>query len=217
MKKLFLSVYMATLMMLLFSSCKKDDDTTPPASANYSPLTTGSNWTYQYVESNDTSSYELTVTGADTSINGRNYKVLAGTDGENSYLAKSGNDYYRFASFPNIGIGGFEELYLKDNAAVNAQWKDTVNFTVQSFPISAFLTYTLKEKGGTRSVSGKTYNNVIFVRLDISALGLNTGGGDFYYADGVGLIESNILVTPPPLFGGSPYAATQKLTDHEIK
>ncbi len=53
------------------------------------------------------------------------------------------------------------------------------------------------------------------VRLDLSIAGLGTiGGGDFYYAEGVGLIENALNVTVP---GQAVINQTQVLTAYSIK
>ena len=80
--------------------------------------------------------------------------------------------------------------------------------------ITANLLYTVKGKGESRTVNGKVFNNVTHIRLDISIFG-NVGGGDFYYQEGVGLIEDSILVTPP--LGGTPYSSQQQIVSYQIK
>src|SRR5215212_6557100 len=187
MKSYFLSFCLVASSLFLFTNCSKDDDSpSTDGSANYSPLTVGSNWTYNSTEGNsDTVSFTLTVTDKDTSINGKTYKVLSSSDGsENNYLAKMDSNYYRFSSFPNIG--SLEELYLKDNRPVNSAWTASTSFTLQGLPLTADLTYMVKEKGINRVVNGKTYSDVIHVNVTISVLGQNFGQGDFYYAKDIG-------------------------------
>jgi hypothetical protein len=83
------------------------------------------------------------------------------------------------------------------------------------FPLTANLGYTLKSKGETRTVGGKQYNKVIYVRLDITIVGIGSiGGGDFYYAEGIGLIEGRILITAP---GQQPITESQVLVSYTIK
>lgn len=215
MKKTFLPVCFVASAMLFFTQCKKDTSTTTTAAANFNPLTTASNWTYRYTEGTSAANtFKLTVTNRDTLINGKTYKVLSNSDGTTSYMAKVGSDYYRFASFPGIGINSFEELYLKDNKAVNDTWTNTATFKYAGADITANLTYTIKGKGESRTVNGSAFNNVTRVRLDIAVFGGVIGGGDFYYQDGVGLIEDDILVTPP---FGSAYSSKEEIISYEIK
>jgi hypothetical protein len=217
MKKSFLPIYLVFSVMIFFAYCKKDSGTPAAAAPNFSPLTPGTNWTYKYTEGT-VSSFKLTVTNRDTVSNGKTYKVITSTDGTTTYLAKVDNDYYRSASFPGIGVKNFEELYLKDNKAVNDTWTGTATINVSGQNITANLTYTIKEKGVSRTVNGTPFNNVIHVRLDIAVFTLPVGGGDFYYQDGVGLIEDGISVTPPALLGGGPaYNSKQEIVSYEIK
>ncbi|MDB5249988.1 MAG: hypothetical protein JWQ40_4382 [Segetibacter sp.] len=218
MKTSYLSLSLAALTTFVFTQCKKDD--AGPAPVNFSPLTTSSSWTYKYTEgSRAATTFRLTALNKDTIVaSGKTYKVLTSSDGgPNNYLGKDGSNYYRFASFPSLGINNFEELYLKDNESVNGKWTGEANINYMGAALKANLVYTIKGKGESRTVLGKAYNNVVYVRLDIALFGSNAGGGDFYYAEGIGMIENTILVTPPPITGGQPYSSHQELVSHEIK
>ena len=215
MRKLLLPVCLVSSVMIFFTNCKKETEAAGP---NYSPLTPGTNWTYKYTEGTASGTFKLTVTNRDTVINSKTYKVLTGSDGSTTFITKVNNDYYRTTSFQAIGVNNFEELYLKDNKAVNDTWTGTAAINYSGASIAANLTYTIKEKGVTRTVSGKSYDNVIHVRLDISLLSFAVGGGDFYYQEGVGLIDDTISVTPPAVFGGGPaYDSKQEIVSYEIK
>ena len=218
MKTSFLTLCLIASSLFLFVKCKKDDSSPTTATVNYSPLTTGSSWTYNYTENASVKQpFTLTVTDRDTVVGTRTYKVLTSSDDtENKYLAKSDSNYYRFASF--AGIGSFEELYLKDNRDVNSTWTATQTFNYSGSAIPANLTYTVKEKGVSHPVNGITYNDVIHVRLDISVtiplIGNSTiGGGDFYYAKDIGLIENSISVGAL----GQTFTSAETLTAHQIK
>lgn len=207
------SMVMTAAAATLVISCSKDEGDTN-SGANFSPLTQGSTWTYQ---SSTGSSFTLTATSRDTAIGGKNYRVLSNTAGSNLYLAKEGDNYYRFGSIAELNLQAVEELYLKAGEAVNATWGAPISFTVPGVPVplTANLTYTIKEKGATRTAGGKSYNNVTHVRMDISITGLgNIGGGDFYYAEGVGMVENAILVNVP---GQATINQTQTLTAYAIK
>jgi hypothetical protein len=207
-KNLYLLI---TCFSFLFTECQKNSDT--PAQ-DYSPLGAGSTWTYT---SSSGASNKLTATNKDTVAGSHTYRVLTNSNGPNTYLGKSGSEYYRFGSLSSLGINNVEELYLKDNQDVNATWKldQAFNYPGIPIPLTATLNYTIKSKGGTRTVSGKTFNNVIQVRLDISITGLGSiGGGDFYYASGVGMIENTISIN---VVGQAPIAETTLLTSYEIK
>jgi len=214
MKKSILTISFVASFLLFFTSCDKDDS---PATAvtDYSPSTRGSNWTYRYTEGATVATFKMTAI-KDTTLNNKAYKIYTNDLIDTTYMAKSGNDYYRFQSFPAIGINNFEELYLKDNLDVNGTWRSSASINYSGFVIPVTLDDTIKGKGETRTVEGTTYNDVIHVKLGIvTSLFGNVGGGDFYYAKGVGLIEDNILVTPPAAFG-SPYSSSQTLLSYKI-
>lgn len=201
-------ILITILSSLIFTNCKK---TSSPVASDYNPVTAGSSWTYI----SGSSVFKLTATNRDTVAAGRNYKVLTNSNGPNNYVAKNGNDYFRFGAIAAIGANGIEELYLKGNEDINGTWSGSQSFTAPGFgAVTANLKYTIKAKGANRTVSGKNFNNVTEVRLDISISGFSIGGGDFYYAEGVGMIENNINVAIP---GQTAIAQTQVLTSYEIK
>ncbi|GEO11041.1 hypothetical protein [Segetibacter aerophilus] len=212
MKKALLPIYFIAAAILV-TACKKETAADPPAN-NFGPSTTGSNWTYKYTEGTASTTFKLTATNRDTTANGKTYKVYTSSDGSTTYMGKIGSDYYRFASFPSIGVNSFEELYLKDDKGLNDTWTGTASFTYLGANLTANLNYAIKGKGESRTVNGKLFDNVTHVRLDISLFGTVVGGGDFYYAQGVGLIEDTIAVTAP---GAQPYTSKQEIISYEIK
>lgn len=215
MKKIIVCAFLPASAMLLFTNCSKSDSSTAGSSANFTPLTVATNWTYKYSENGGPSNtFKLTVTNRDTVANGKTYKVISNSDGTTTYMAKVGSEYYRFASFPSIGINNFEELYLKDDKAVNDNWLATTSIVLNGTTIPVSVTHTIKGKGESRTVNGVAFNNVTHVRLDITAAGFGIGGGDFYYQDGVGLIEDVISVNAGP---GSSYASNETLVSYQIK
>lgn len=203
------------LGLLIMAGCGKDNSTPGgTASVNFSPLTANSTWTYLNTPG---SSFTLTATNRDTVANGKTYRVLSNSTGGNNYLGKSGSNYYRFGTIAQLNISAAEELYLKDDQPVNATWLATQSFTVPGIPLplTANLNYSIKEKGISRTVASKAFSNVSHVRLDISITGLGSiGGGDFYYAEGVGLIENGIKINVP---GQAAIDQTQVITAYTIK
>jgi hypothetical protein len=210
--KYFKMFLVAASALTLFTNCSKDDDPTP-ASENFSPLTANSTWTYK---NNPGSTFTLTATNRDTVAQGLSFRVLTNSGGANNYLAKSGNSYYRFGAIAELNLNGVKVLYLKGNEAVNATWDTTITVAIPGFgTVPATLKYTIREKAATRVVGTKTFTNVTRVRLDLSVpFPITLGGGDFYYAEGIGLIESDVNVTVP---GQAPYVQSQILTDYSIK
>ena len=213
--KLFRSAMPFLLGLMLAAGCSKNTSTPDVVStADFSPLTANSTWTYQNTPGG---SFTLTATNRDTAANGKTYRVLLNSSGGNNYLGKSGSNYYRFGSIAQLNISAAEELYLKDDQLVNATWLTTQTFTVPGIPLplTANLNYSIKEKGISRTVATKAFTNVTHVRLDLSITGLGAiGGGDFYYANGVGLIENEIKVNVP---GQAAINQTQVITAYSIK
>jgi hypothetical protein len=220
MQKRLMYVALVACSVFMFGKCNKDD-VTPPV-INFSPLTAGSTWTYS---TNTGSSFTLTATSRDTAVNGKAYRVLTNSAGPNNYVTKVNNDYYRYGIFAAVGNTGIEELYLKDNVDANGTWTEnrTIPVTIPGTPpvtltVPVVLKYVIKSKGGARTVSGKNFNNVIEVRLDISATGFGAlADGTFYYADGVGLVEQTINVYANALAGIPASTNTQILTSYTIK
>ena len=175
MKIKLLSVLMAS-SLLIFTQCKKDDgggDTPPAVTKDYSPLTTGSTFTYRdstiTAAGTTTSSYTLTVTGMDTTVNGKKYYKLTGSDTSVRYKAKVGANYYQLTSFQALGVTAFEDNYLNDSLAVGDIWSQTTApFAIpggSGFTATATLKYKIVSKGVSLTVNGTTYADVINVQL----------------------------------------------------
>lgn len=196
------------ICLAVLTQCKKSSDS-PSDAGDFLPLTTGTNWTYL---SNGTTS-KLTVTSKDTVALGRTYKVFTNSNGPNQYHAKSGNDYYRFATFQGFLPNGVEEYYLKGNGGVNDTWQFSVNVMFGTIPIPVTAKYTITEKGISKNVQGKNYADVVHVVLVLSSALGNNGGGDFYYAKGIGMISSSLNIMVP----GSTTSNTVELIDHQVK
>ena len=207
---------MPFIIGLTFAAGCSKSTTTPNVvpTADFGPLTANSTWTYQNTPG---ASFTLTATNRDTMANGKTYRVLLNSSGGNNYLGKAGSNYYRFGSIAQLKINAAEELYLKDDQPVNATWLANQSFTVPGIPLplTANLNYSIKEKGISRTVASKAFSNVTHVRLDLSITGFGSiGGGDFYYANGVGLIENEIKINVP---GQAAINQTQAITAYSIK
>lgn len=209
------SMFVLSLFTIFAIGCSKDPASSDVnATVNFSPLSPNSTWTYLNTPG---TTFTLTATNRDTVAEGTTYRVLTNSAGSNVYLGKSGSNYYRFGSIAQLNIKATQELYLMDDKAVNGSWLASIGFSLPGvpIPISANLNYSIKEKGVSRIVSGKAFSNVTKVRLDLSVPTFGPlGGGDFYYAEGVGLIESVILLNIP---GQAPISQTQVLTAYSIK
>lgn len=191
--------------IFIFGKCKKEDVVIP----DYQPLTVGSHWTY----TSSGGSFTLTVTSKDTVAQGRTYKVLSNSNGSNQYQAKNGTEYYRFATFQGILPNGVEELYLKADQNVNGTWQLNIPLVVSGVTLNITSKYSVVEKGISKQVQGKTYTDVVHIRQDLTSAFGNNGGGDHYYAKGIGLISSSLAIT----FPGQSFTETAELTAYEIK
>ncbi len=182
-------------------SCDKkaDSDTTPAVEQDYQPTTAGSVWTY-----GGTTPYTLTATGVTKTMNGKLYyemETKQGTSVSKSYVLKENGNYTGIGMVP--GMGPLEMTVLKDNVPVGHSWEQATTTS----GIDTKLTYTIVEKNVTKAVEGKTYNDVIHVKLtygysfegvdfglgedfDLGDLGLNLEA-HYYFAKGVGLILSD--------------------------
>ena len=192
---------------ILFAvSCKKNSTTnTPQPQFNYLTTTTGSTWNYHTIDSSKSTpvnkDYTLTSSSKDTLVNARSYHVFNVSTGGNQYLNISGNDYYQYDSLPaGLGTAILEELYLKDNAAVGTSWTQSLNVTVPGVPIPVpvTLTYTISEKGISRTVNSNSYTNVIHVSTTLSSSLIPSAALvskiDNYYAPKYGLIENTTII-----------------------
>lgn len=197
------------LMLLGFTQCKKKSSSPAAAVTDYQPLTAGSSWSYI----TDGNSYVLTMTNRDTVALARTYKVVTNSNGENQYIAKSGTDHYRFAKFQGLFPNGVEELYLRADQAVNATWQILIPLPVSGVTVNVTSKYTIMAKGISRTVRGKTYTDVIQVKQEFTSPFGNHGGGDHYYAKGVGLISTNLAITIP----GQSINTVTELTTHQIR
>lgn len=196
MKKFLVALSIAAIV---FPSCKKDESSSGGVvSDSFSPGKAGSSWTYQ---STSTGEYTLTMSNKDTTINGRVYNIYNSTTGANEYRAKDGNNYYRFFSIPTLLDAGLEELYLKSDVDEGGGWKVEQDINFGGVPPKVIFQYNIVTKGGTKTVLGKTYNNVTRVGLVVSVkngpIASQTGNGTFYYSPDAGIISYKLLITQP--------------------
>lgn len=200
-----------SFLMLAFGACSKDNATA--AAPDFQPMTAGSSWTYQPSAG---TAYTLTVSTRDTTALGKTYKVFTSTNGTNQYRRKSGNEYYQLTVIPTLFPNGFDDLYLKDNQPAGSSWKISQTVTVPSIPLPlvADINYTIKTKDSSMTLSGRSFTKVSRVRMDVSVAGFgNLGGGDFYYADKIGLIRSVVAVG----FSGQGVNYDETLVNYTIK
>lgn len=150
------------------------------------------------------------LTSVDTIINGRVFKKVGLDNGINtnySYVNCFNGETtviaYNIQSTTSGNVlTAINTIELKANAAEGTNWKDTSVVNTVNYLYSS---HTIVKKGISRTLLGVTYNNVILVRVDQSALfvdppiGLvSEGYVEYYTAKGIGLIET-IGYAPNPI------------------
>lgn len=170
-------------------SCDKKEDASPQANQDYLPTTAGSTWSY-----GGTMPYTLTATGNTQDINGKSYfemETKQGTTVNKSYIGKEKSVYTAIGLLPNLG--NMEIMVLKEETPIGKPWEQTTTIN----GVDTKLTFTILEKEVTKTVEGKSFNDVIHVRLvtSFTFMGVDLGtslNSDLYFAKGVGLILSDL-------------------------
>ena len=160
---------------------------------NYFPLSVGSNWNYF----DGTKTYVRTIVG-DTTIKGRSYAVLLQNPKSQYaqrlpdsvwYLRKDGNNVYNL--LPDTSGGFTECLFINASAGTSGSYATLT--AIGSERLVTKTNYLVKQQNFRDTVDSKIYQNVILehIRSEI----LHPGSisvvteGDYYFADGVGLID----------------------------
>ena len=166
----------------------------------------------------DTTENILLILG-DTTISGTKFTKVSPSSifGQGLLYNCAGGNYRVYQEVPDLGLDvdsllaavglpagsitiptHFQTTILKTGANAGAAWSDTV-FTATPFPLLTIvgkLDYKLEAKGTQRTVLGKVFNNVhhvssklnIFIPL-MPPLPFDVRV-DYYFAEGVGIIES---------------------------
>jgi hypothetical protein len=201
------------ILFMTVTSCKKSSNGITATPDVYMTLAAASAWTYETVNNLTvtTTSNIVLSTSRDTAIGGKSYHVFSNSNGgANDYYNVSGNDYYTFKNLVSFGSNSVEHIYLKDNAAAGTSWSQTVTiapFSGVPTTLPLTITNTIAEKGISRTVNSKVYNNVIKISTSLSFSSLPAGSliSDIqsYYAPKYGLIESKYKITTTLLTGSN--------------
>ena len=193
-----------TLLLVIsavVASCKKESSATVATQATYMNFTPNSTWNYDVIDNVTAASLNYTVTSTtkDTLANGRTYHVFTNSAGANEYYNITGNDYFSFQSLPaQLGGTSIQNLYLKDNVAINNSWTQTYTITASGLPLTINLINTVTEKGISKVINAVTYTDVIHVvtAISVSVLGTPLPTGTLttdvqsFYAKKYGMIQS---------------------------
>jgi hypothetical protein len=130
----------------------------------------------------------------DTTIENKVYQKMTGAGQQNTYFNCTAGVSTTIV-LNGVTQGGTTLPYvkittLKANEPVGASYSDVITNQGQD----ATYTYTIVSKGSPRTVAGRTYSDVIHVHQQITVDFLGTivpsGQSEYYFAKGVGLIES---------------------------
>ena len=180
-----------------------DDDIIGESTGDYWPRAIGNMWDF-----NDITYGEVTYNMVSTEeIEGDTYYKFDNLVGQESWLRKTGDSYYVRTAVVGFPIEGYEVTttyltlrMLVDSAEVGEQWNNNVSYTISYTPItagfpeipdidfSANYAFEMMGRDLSRTVEGTEYQNVLHVKLTLTAAG-NLSTVDYYYAKDIGLIE----------------------------
>ncbi|MBK9248954.1 MAG: hypothetical protein IPM69_12770 [Ignavibacteria bacterium] len=146
MKKLIKIASLCIIASLVLASCS-DDTVTPAADKNYYPTTVGSTWTYDGVNTEDTtgttrdisaSSYAMSSTVKD-SLNymGKSAVLIVNTynngqPDDTTYISKTATQIYQYMSFTPGDFGGFGLSSILD---FGSRWVLIADYNQASWPV----------------------------------------------------------------------------------
>ncbi|MES2766108.1 MAG: hypothetical protein V4642_09580 [Bacteroidota bacterium] len=182
----------ALLLTISFCSCTSPDvvEPTPPQDHHgYSPVSDGSSWEYKLIIDGDTTALSRKIDG-DTLLNGKRYsKYMQITETKTSVrrLYRRSNDtLYSLWGKSGQPITFVEWPHLIEKLGV--AWA-TPNSEGEP---SQTDTLRVVAKGISRTVQGKTYNDVLHMEVSSTTSGSIRIKETSYYAKGIGLIENNV-------------------------
>ena len=199
MKKITLVLFAISLAVI---ACKKENSSPTQDPIKYMSFTANSTWNYEVINNlnSTTSNYTLTSTSRDSTVNGKAYHVFTNSSGSaNEYYYLTGNDYFRFQNLPAPLSGNpIENIYLKDNAAVNESWNQIYSVTASGIPLIITTINTITEKGISKTVNSIVYTDVIHITSTLTASVFGTPLPDsaittdvqVYYSKKYGMIQS---------------------------
>jgi hypothetical protein len=166
----------------------------------YFPMCDGSWYTYDVLLGGTTQVVTDTFRYVkDTTIGNLVFKKMLSAAQKTYSYQNCTNGASRSINYNAVSAGGttvskIDITPLKANLPVNGTWTDTITNGAGQ---AVLYNYTLKEKGVSRTVNGKVFPDVIHVYfetgIDLPLFGFFvTNTSDYYYAKGVGFIESEI-------------------------
>jgi hypothetical protein len=178
-----------------FSACKKDTiiesiETVVGGSKDslsYQPSVPGSSWIYtRTIPLFPTVDYNFVSLNYDTSHLGFTFHVFSDDLNGNQYIRQDGGKYYTIFT---PGTTKPQLLVLDTSKAINQSWVGGVNG-------DETFTYTIKEKIPSLVIDALTFRNVyrVYNERTKTISGIVTTSGDIFYAQGIGLIKSDLVI-----------------------
>ena len=226
MKNVLFSVLAISIICL---SCKKDPTPPPPVTPvdKYMTFSVGSAWNFERVSNSSatpvTTSYSITSSSRDTTINSKQYHVFTNNNGgPGEYYYNNGNDYYVYRKLPaDFGDTYVEIIYLKDNASVGTEWSQTYAITYSGLPITLTLKNKIEERGIAKNVNGQNYTDVIKVSTNITATAAIpftlSDDINYYYAPKYGSIKEETKIDATVFGTSSKFEEDKKLMSSTLK
>ena len=190
------------LISTLFLSCRQNDTVSPELSTKfkfYAPFSVGSSFSYNSSLGNYTN-----IVQSDTVMDSKVYKKIQNNKDQNSSFFLFNEGVYTVSGFSPLYAGDIPvELkdfpYLKDNLGVNETWTVSIPVNTTTLPYMVRYDFKIVSKDGTRTINGKLFSNVVEVEQKITNVYSTTeklvSTHSFWFAKGVGLIESESLET----------------------
>ena len=190
-----------TIAAVVAAGCKKsNNDPSPDASDTYLPVTSGTTWTYDDVIGTSHGTDIITLTGATSTINGKKYYALTGDKNgtkTTGYFYAADHSYALRGSNASVGIT-LEIQLGNDSQPAGYTWTThpTDDGLVEGIPAQTIN--KIIAKGISKTVNGKSYDNVIHTQVTLQ---YNIGGYqtaavyDIYMAKGIGMIEEDTDMT----------------------
>jgi hypothetical protein len=188
--------YLLYLLLIIigFTNCKKDTVIESIVtvvgsrdSLSYQPSVPGSSWVYtRTVSVLAPTDYNFVSLSYDTSHLGFTFHVFSDDLNGNQYLRQDGERYYTIFT---PGTTKPQLLVLDTSKSINQSWIGGVNG-------DETFTYTIKEKIPSLTIDALTFRNVyrVYNERTKTLTGLVTTYGDIYYAQGIGLIKSDLTI-----------------------
>lgn len=201
-------------LLVLFNSCKKIEgisleelygktgiNSGTATGDTYQPVSSGSYWKYTATTGTTIGHSVTTMNGLTATFNGKTYYANNNTSDQyaGSQISYFGIDNHNYRVRSTTLVYGItvDMIYLNDELSVGSTW--TAKITDDGFVngVPGRIVGKILETGISRSVSGKTFNNVIHTQVSLQydygiGKGFESAGTyDFFVAKNVGVIETD--------------------------